>query len=180
MHYNIPKDITSYIKIYDISFEDTFLSRLIDKYDSHLTIATVGNGRIDKHARNCLTHAIEDGELQSIIYNAIDYVIKSYTSEFPQVSISQNAGGYFFLKYYSEGYYRQHVDTFTIQPKRTLSIILLLNDDFEGGDILFFNQTHRVHLQKNQILVFPSCFLFPHEVETITKGIRYSIVTWVY
>jgi predicted 2-oxoglutarate/Fe(II)-dependent dioxygenase YbiX len=30
------------------------------------------------------------------------------------------------------------------------------------------------------ILLFPSNFMFPHEVKEITKGIRYSFVSWAF
>ena len=33
-------------------------------------------------------------------------------------------------------------------------------------------------LKKGDILIFPSVFLFPHEVKPITSGTRYSFVTW--
>ena len=59
----------------------------------------------------------------------------------------------------------------------TTSIIGVLNDDYEGGDLLFWNE-YRVDLKKGDVVAFPSVFLFPHEVTTVTGGIRYSWVTW--
>jgi len=58
-----------------------------------------------------------------------------------------------------------------------LSIVGLLNDDFEGGDFLFF-ENYNISLQKGDIVIFPSNFLFPHGVSDITNGTRYSIVQW--
>ena len=61
-----------------------------------------------------------------------------------------------------------------------LSSIIGLNTDYEGGDIVFFhgvNQT-RYRLETGDMIIFPSCFLYPHRVESITLGIRYTAVTW--
>jgi predicted 2-oxoglutarate/Fe(II)-dependent dioxygenase YbiX len=58
-----------------------------------------------------------------------------------------------------------------------LSILGLLNDDFEGGDFLMFD-AKKVQLKAGDIILFPSNFLYPHAVTTITKGTRYSFVSW--
>lgn len=58
-----------------------------------------------------------------------------------------------------------------------VSIIGLLNDDFEGGDLKFWNE-YNIDLKKGEVVVFPSVFLYPHEVTTVTKGTRYSWVAW--
>ena len=58
-----------------------------------------------------------------------------------------------------------------------LSILGLLNDDFENGDFLMFD-SKKVNLSAGDIIIFPSNFLYPHAVTTITKGTRYSFVSW--
>ena len=58
-----------------------------------------------------------------------------------------------------------------------LSFILNFNDDYEGADLFFWEDTV-VKLGKGDIAMFPSCFLFPHGVTEAIKGIRYSGVCW--
>ena len=58
-----------------------------------------------------------------------------------------------------------------------LSFILNLNDDYEGADLFFWEDTV-VPLGKGDIIMFPSNWLFPHGVTEATKGKRYSAVTW--
>jgi predicted 2-oxoglutarate/Fe(II)-dependent dioxygenase YbiX len=60
-----------------------------------------------------------------------------------------------------------------------LSILGLLNDDFEDGDFLMFD-AKKVQLEAGDIILFPSNFLYPHAVATVTKGTRYSFVSWGY
>ncbi len=66
---------------------------------------------------------------------------------------------------------------------RKLSMSILLNDDFEGGDFQFTHYSkekcdiHTPELNKaGSIIVFPSDT--EHRVKPVTKGIRYSLVAW--
>jgi predicted 2-oxoglutarate/Fe(II)-dependent dioxygenase YbiX len=86
------------------------------------------------------------------------------------------------LKYSLGGRYNLHVDHFS-NVARHLSIIINLNDNYEGGDLIFtdskLNEIKRLKLEKRSIVFFPSNFMYPHKIEPITKGTRYSIVAWL-
>ena len=59
-----------------------------------------------------------------------------------------------------------------------LSIVGLLNDNYEGGQ--FIIRGNEVKLTRGDILLFPSNFMYPHEVKDVTKGVRYSFVSWAF
>lgn len=61
----------------------------------------------------------------------------------------------------------------------TLSVLGILNDDYEGGEFIMF-EDEEIKFKKGDILVFPSIFLYPHKVEPVTKGTRYSFISWVW
>jgi predicted 2-oxoglutarate/Fe(II)-dependent dioxygenase YbiX len=87
-----------------------------------------------------------------------------------------------YLKYDEEGHYHAHVDTF-IKPDdlncRKLTILMFLNDDFEGGRLFLQNEHKKIYppQKAGTVLVFPSFIL--HGVEPVTKGVRRSVVTWL-
>jgi predicted 2-oxoglutarate/Fe(II)-dependent dioxygenase YbiX len=60
-----------------------------------------------------------------------------------------------------------------------LSIVGMLNDDYEGGEFVMFDDKI-IELKQGDILMFPSVFLYPHEVKPVTKGVRDSFVSWVW
>jgi PKHD-type hydroxylase len=62
---------------------------------------------------------------------------------------------------------------------RKLTVLVFLNDDFEGGKFYIQNGSNRLYPQqtKGTAITFPS--FMPHGVEPVTKGIRYSVVTWM-
>ena len=61
----------------------------------------------------------------------------------------------------------------------TLSIIGILNDDYEGGELIMF-EDKKIDTKNGDLIIFPSNFLYPHYVAPVTKGVRYSYVSWVW
>jgi len=86
------------------------------------------------------------------------------------------------LKYYVGGKYEVHSDYHTNSP-RSLSVIINLNHNYEGGDLIFTDQKKqeikKIKLTEGSIVFFPSNFMYPHGIQPITKGTRYSIVAWL-
>ena len=60
-----------------------------------------------------------------------------------------------------------------------LTVLGLLSDNYEGGNLTFF-EDHTIDSKVGDLVIFPSVFLFPHKVENITYGTRYSFATFVY
>jgi hypothetical protein len=85
------------------------------------------------------------------------------------------------LKYKQDGFYTWHTDHFADIP-RTMSCILLLNNDYEGGNLCFRNPDGsgewELEVKPNRMIIWPSNFLYPHTVKPVTKGMRYSVVAW--
>ena len=60
-----------------------------------------------------------------------------------------------------------------------LSIVGVLNDDYEGGEFIMFDD-YEIKFKAGDLIIFPSLFLYPHLVKPIKKGTRYSFVSWCY
>jgi predicted 2-oxoglutarate/Fe(II)-dependent dioxygenase YbiX len=60
-----------------------------------------------------------------------------------------------------------------------LSIVGVLNNDYEGGEFVMW-EDKKIELPAGSIMIFPSNFLYPHQVTPIIKGTRYSFVQWVW
>jgi len=89
-------------------------------------------------------------------------------------------------KYKKNGHYDFHQDgngftkfengnKFTHGKTRKLSMSIVLNDDFEGGEFEFFGN-EKINSKRGTVIVFPSYKL--HRVKPVTEGTRYSLVTW--
>ena len=60
-----------------------------------------------------------------------------------------------------------------------LSIVGVLNNDYEGGEFIMFDD-YEIKFKPGDVIIFPSIFLYPHLVKPVTKGTRYSFVSWCY
>ena len=62
---------------------------------------------------------------------------------------------------------------------RKLTIITILNDDYEGGKLYlhYGNEREYPQLEPGDVIIFPSFLV--HGVEPIISGIRRSVVTWL-
>ncbi|MBA42140.1 MAG: hypothetical protein CMC69_02805 [Flavobacteriaceae bacterium] len=72
----------------------------------------------------------------------------------------------------------QHVDKQAIEYHRAISIVLYLNDGFEGGGTEFPYATFKP--KAGYGLIFPSNWCYPHSGQVVTKGIKRVAVTWYY
>ena len=123
---------------------------------------------------NCHWHNL----LYSFFKNGLDkYKIKNNITDFYYNNITDIE----ILKYQETGFYTWHTDHCAEIP-RTMSCILLLNNDYEGGNLCFKNPDGsgemEVEVKSNRMIIWPSNFLFPHTVKPVTKGTRYSVVAW--
>lgn len=59
-----------------------------------------------------------------------------------------------------------------------LSFVGNLNEDYEGGELAFFEGEPKLALKTGDICIFPSCFLYPHQVLEVTRGQRVSFASW--
>ncbi len=142
---------------------------------------------VDKQTRD--TQIVPMGPLypkiEDLFRNAVREIINPFyqcevdSSEIPQV-----------LSYGIGGHYKPHIDgeSIWITPRgekiwkkstdRDLSIVFYLNDEFDGGDFIFPELKIRVRPEPGMMICFPSNHHYMHGVEPVTKGKRYSIVTW--
>ena len=117
----------------------------------------------------------------NIIKKEIERLYGYYSIKFPKM-VSSKINQIDLLKYSHGGNYKVHVDHQTTAI-RTLSVIINLNNNYTGGDLVFTDQKEkeikRLKLGEGSIVFFPSNFMYPHMIEPIKKGKRYSIVAWL-
>lgn len=60
-----------------------------------------------------------------------------------------------------------------------LSTIGNLNRDYLGGELIFFRKD-MLRMNIGDLVIFPSCFIYTHEITIVESGCRYSYVVWSY
>lgn len=125
-------------------------------------------------------------KLDDEVFKIISKVISILYNDFGIISTGDS--GYCFRKIY--GATRLHKDGVIINPVnnrlsikkiRNMSVIIALNDNYEGGEFYFPKQDYRVKLKKGDIICFPPYYTHPHMVDApLNRTYRYTINTWLY
>jgi predicted 2-oxoglutarate/Fe(II)-dependent dioxygenase YbiX len=142
---------------------------------------------VDKQTRD--TQIVPMGPLYPKIEDLFRNTVKNIINPFYQVEVDSSEIPQV-LSYGIGGHYRPHIDGESIwmtprgekiwkkSTDRDLSMVFFLNNDFEGGDFVFPELRVRVRPEPGMMVCFPSNHHYSHGVEPVTKGKRYSIVTW--
>jgi len=142
---------------------------------------------VDKQTRD--TQIVPMGPLYPKIEDLFRNTVKNIINPFYQVEVDSSEIPQV-LSYGIGGHYRPHIDGESIwmtprgekiwkkSTDRDLSIVFFLNNDFEGGDFIFPELKVRVRPEPGMMVCFPSNHNYSHGVEPVTRGKRYSIVTW--
>ena len=68
----------------------------------------------------------------------------------------------------------------TVEKIRSLSLIIALNGDYDGGEIVFPCQNFKTKLKQGEAIVFPPYWTHPHYTEELKNNtFRYTINTWL-
>ena len=182
-------------KISDYIFHTTFDSSVTNITDKIFGIDI--NWQTHEWQNNWGEHVSSDNvkvvwrsqlDIGSEIFDVLEKYIKKYFSYIDNDQFKdgglRNISDVRFNKYNSNSLMKPHIDhirdLFDGEQKGIpiLSMVGLLNDDFIGGEFLLCG--NNMKLKKNSLLIWPSYFMYPHEVKLIKEGTRYSFVAWCW
>lgn len=183
------QSLDEYIFTLDNVVPEELCNIILEEYRdcSFWTPSSVGNGNVDSTIRNCDIINISEQpvieknfdirkKIDEDFYLCASNAINEYRKLFPEVA-SDIDTGYGLLRYNEGQFYTQHTDSFK-QQQRSVSCSFLLNDDYVGGEFAFFDREIIIKGARGSIVMFPSNFMFPHEIMPVISGTRYSIITW--
>ena len=130
----------------------------------------------------------EINKINDFIVEHLHSTIEEYVLQYLKFNWFDGWKGYSamkFIRYHPGQTMQNHCDHIhslfdgEIKGIPTLSIIGLLNDDYEGGELIMF-EDKKIDTKVGDVLIFPSNFLYPHEITPVSKGVRYSYTSWVW
>ena len=142
--------------------EETCFNIIFQNYQ-HVRPAPVNDRGIVKELRNSRWYNYKDEELISKIYEISDK---------DELTGLENNLALQFSEYRKGQYFNWHNDKSKIR-----SHIILLNDDFKGGE-LEFEEMDDLKLKTGDCITYDSNI--NHRVKKIIAGVRYSLVAWAY
>tara|TARA_R100001594_G_scaffold57146_1_gene91065 strand:- start:3133 stop:3690 length:558 start_codon:yes stop_codon:yes gene_type:complete len=124
---------------------------------------------------------VKDKKTSSIINDFFGKVIRKYSDKFERFSCQRHSG-FRVNRYSSGGFMSEHTDNIHHSHGQQygfpqVSALLFLNDNYKGGEFIVAGNKYETKMGSG--IIFPSNFMFPHEVKKIVHGERWSIVTWL-
>jgi 2OG-Fe(II) oxygenase superfamily len=185
------KDLQSYVRVYNNIMSKELCEETIEQlktaqFQTHefYNAALNTTESYDHELAVSWSNVPNRDKLTKDMWNVVNQYIRT-DFNFPWHDSWQGYLGIRFNKYDTDTQMKEHCDHITDMFDGTrrgipvLSIVGILNDDYEGGDFIMWEDT-KIELKQGDVLVFPSVFLYPHRVERITKGTRYSFVSWTW
>jgi len=85
-------------------------------------------------------------------------------------------------RYGSGGFMSEHTDNIHHSHGQQygyphLSVLLFLNENYKGGEFVVADNEYKTN--KGSAIIFPSNFMFPHKVNKIEYGTRWSVISWL-
>jgi hypothetical protein len=115
-------------------------------------------------------------QLNNLFFEHFDPIEKDYMSDYGIFSTWHDTYG--ILKYGRGQKFTNHIDDHPDYHRR-MSFVYYMNDNYTGGEINFprFNLT--IKPKANQMIVFPSTYVYNHSVSPVIEGERYAVVGWL-
>lgn len=189
------KTLVDYIKVYPKKISETFCDLIVNEYkdSSEWNEPYIGDdvNKIDYTKRKCSIISTSQlsvldknptvrKQIDNHLFEVITDCLNEYNKNFISGSLNITSDtGYTLLRYKPGEYITQHVDAST-DISRVLSCSIGLNSDYTGGRFAFFNREIEFTLGKGDVVIFPSNFLYPHEILPVTSGVRYSMLSWLF
>ena len=124
-------------------------------------------------------------DIHSLLYQSIHQIYNEHLKPIYQEPIKHVEPPQF-LRYDKHEHYDVHNDSeswvngrLTRVVERDVSVLLYLNDDYEGGQIEFTQLGLTLKPKRGMLLAFPSYLEFEHKVHPVTSGTRYTVVSWI-
>lgn len=176
-------DVRNYIKHYPKAFPTDFCKDIINYVSSPTNRDRWKRSDVIgdyKEMRTCSEIQIlpnRDTHIDNLIYYYVKKYIGIYSDDVNFFNCKQDSG-YTILRYEVGNEFQYHCDH-CLEYNRASTMIINLNDDYVGGQLNFTEDLVTYDLGAGDIMIFPSSYVYPHKIRPITKGIRYSIVTWL-
>ena len=182
-------DLRDYVQIYQNLLAPETCEQIIEWAEQQPDADTAWDGwEVAKAAVSNTENKVTDhrtchftmmGKDRGVCVDSIEKALKHIQTKYPCQHNATAHTGIQIMRYQVGHYFKEHIDHYG-GAERILSISILLNHDYKGGELSFWQDKHTLrYLCAGDGVVFPSNFCYPHEVKTITEGIRYCIVAWM-
>ena len=178
-------DVEDYIKVYENTVDKNLCDALMvadldwksSSFSSHEKVHEDSEDRVIMD--DVWIH--KDNNFYNPLKDCFIKAIRQYEYEFP-LFLCEHTTDFRINRYSKGGFMSRHIDNIHHSHGQKwgyphVSALLYLNDDYSGGEFVVADK--EIKPKKGSSIIFPSNFMYPHEVKKVKNGTRYSIMTWL-
>lgn len=139
------------------------------------TFGVAYKGKIETYTSQTMQQLFYDN-LNNIFFEYFNPLELDYLASFGIATIWHDQWGV--LKYGVGQYFTNHIDDH-VDHHRRVSTIYYLNENYTGGEINFPRFGITFKPKANQMIIFPSTYVYNHSVSPVIEGERYAVVSWL-
>jgi hypothetical protein len=189
-------NLKSYVKIYKNFYDKKTCKKIIKRLESSNTWEThtyhniITNEKKPLSGDNELEVSFYHDNLTSSMMDDLWFGLEKYFSElnFEWCLAWEGYSAIRFNRYQQNQTMRLHCDHIKtlfsgeVRGVPILSLLIQLNDrsEYTGGEFVLFDEEKEIDLNAGDLIIFPSNFLFPHKVNPVVEGTRYSAISWAF
>lgn len=177
-----------------IDFEEAMSSGVTNLKWQPPMVLRDGQSLVDYHVRSLDTFGIDYDQSKSLVenpktpyesfinsvgnkfYTAFDPCEKDYQNHYGSEMVWHDM--YNILRYGKDHFFVNHIDDNQTFHRR-ISCVYYGNDDYSGGEILFDRFNIQYKPKANELLIFPSTYVYNHSVNKVIEGTRYAVASWL-
>ena len=153
---------------------------------------------------DCISLKIDsDNFTFPLLAKAIKKIKANYIDEYPRYKnflnyssgefyeVFEDIGSKLLIQHYPEnGFMKEHIDntsqrnyirankTINLEHRHSqLTIIIMLNDDYDGGEFVVSEKSFKG--EAGAAIVHPASFMYPHKVNVVKNGERWACAAWL-
>lgn len=191
------KKLTDYIMMLDDVIPKDLAKEILDEYASSEAWHSYGGSHAGSKSGSAIpisTPAVIGAsqirsQIDSKVTQCVTDAYKKYYAAHARMEqgldfiMARSSTGFRLLRYNTGESLANHVDRYPDLTENQkgwplITVSVLLNEDYEGGELVLLDGEMTVPVKAGRAVFFPSTFLFPHAVNKVTRGARYAITTW--
>lgn len=188
----VRKNLAYGIHLYENVLNSEELKGIIDGLEANISgqygwsMAELNGKEKVAHARDCIDFKVNpkyytdnSEQTQNIlkIYDKVYVGLKKCLTDYETLwnLKMEYIEAFNFVKYTPGKFFKVHNDDGPYYSC-TISAVFYLNDDYEGGEILFKRHGIKYKPKAGDLVLFPSTFVYEHSSEPILEGNKYAVV----
>ena len=135
----------------------------------------------EHHLEDIMFYPDDEGYVKEIyddLDNAFRVLEQSYLQHFHTPTKKANYSTrefLYILKYQDSDWGAHHFDDYLTEKIRRVSTVYYPNDDYEGGELYFPRLDINIKPKADQLIIFPSSYVYDHKILPVISGTRYII-----